>query len=141
MYAAKDLADEVPRMVMILGQERRGELSSTHRQCSMSADVPVEDNHLTCCLGTECRKCPELLSLENAELSPEQIDAAKAWTCAAHIVSQPHFVDTSEGFLLSVDDRMYWENTYTNLATDSGHPDDEQASPFYSDNTGDQNNG
>jgi hypothetical protein len=48
------------------------------------------------------------------------VDTAKAWTCAAHIVSTGG--DTmNEGFLLRVDDRMFWDNVYSSLAqTDEG---------------------
>ena len=116
MYAGKDLADEVPRMVQILRDERTGKLPKLHQQCSHSPTETIPDNHLTCCLGVECRKCPELLALEKAKLRPEQIDVAKAWTCAAHVMSKRGSVDTSEGFLLTVSDRMYWDRVYSSLA-------------------------
>ena len=76
MYEAKDACLEVPRLARILGQERRGELPKRHRQCSMSPTEKIEDNHLRCCLGKECRKCPELLALEVPALTPEQQDEA-----------------------------------------------------------------
>ena len=115
MYEAKTMAAEVPRMVLILRQERVGALDAMHKQCSMSPTVPVQDNHLTCCLGVECRKCPELLALDKAAMKPEEIDVAKAWTCAAHIVSKGG--DTmGEGYLLTVGDRMFWDNVYSNLS-------------------------
>lgn len=119
MYEAKTLADEVPRMVLVLRLEREGKLLQKHRQCSMSAEEPVQDNHLTCCLGVECRKCPELMALEKAKLEPVQIDVAKAWTCAAHIVSSGGDV-ANEGFLLTTDDRMYWDNVYESLSSSDG---------------------
>jgi hypothetical protein len=122
MYEAKTMADEVPRMVMLFRSERQKALPATHKQCSMTPAVPVKDNHLSCCLGVKCRECPELLALEKMKRSPEEIDTAKAWTCAAHIVSKGgDFMN--EGYLLRVDDRMYWDNVYASLAA----PDQESA--------------
>lgn len=116
MYEAMKMADEVPRMAMLFKAEREKSLPNTHRQCSRQAAVPVKDNHLSCCLGVKARECPHLLALEKIErCTPEDIDAAKAWTCAAHIVSSggDHM---NEGYMLRVDDRMYWDNVYANLA-------------------------
>lgn len=76
----------------------------------------MRDNHLTCCRGIKTRQCPHLLALEKIErCSPEQIDTAKAWTCAAHIVSTGGDL-AGEGFLLRVDDRMYWDSLHASLA-------------------------
>lgn len=45
----------------------------------------------------------------------EDKDLAKAWTCAGHIVTEGG--DTAnEGFVLTVDDRMYWDNVYHSLS-------------------------
>ena len=116
MYEAKKMADEVPRMVMLFKAEREKTLPQTHQQCSMQAPVPVKDNHLTCCKGVKTRECPHLLALEKIErCTPEDIDAAKAWTCAAHIVSSGGDV-MGEGFLLRVNDRMFWDNVYESLS-------------------------
>lgn len=119
MYDAKQLADEVPRLVYLFALERQDKLPKLHRQCSHSSTEEVFDNHLTCCLGVECRKCEHLAALDKANLTPEQIDECKAWTCAAHILTeqgtQPH-IDTSEGFILTTDDRMYWDRVYSSLA-------------------------
>lgn len=124
MYEAKDMADEVPRMIMLFAQERKAVLSTLHQQCSRSPVVPIEDNHLNCCLGVECRKCEFLLSIEKAKLSPEQIDTAKAWTCAAHIIRSGGDV-AREGFLLTAGDRMFWDNVYSSLASDPPEPPEE----------------
>ena len=116
MYDAKTMADEVPRMALLFRNEREGALPKTHRQCSMSPSVPVPENHLTCCKGVKTRECPHLLALEKIDrCSPEEIDTAKAWTCAAHIVSTGGD-SMKEGFLLRVDDRMYWDNVHESLA-------------------------
>lgn len=116
MYDAKELADEVPRMVMLFRQEREGALPQTHQQCSMQAPVPVKDNHLMCCKGVKTRECPHLRALEKIErCTPAEVDVAKAWACAAHIVSTGGDV-MNEGFLLRVDDRMFWDNVHASLA-------------------------
>jgi len=115
MYEAKSLADEVPRLVILFEKERLGLLDKHYKQCSRAEVVPVEDNRLTCCLGVECRSCPALLALEKAETTPEMIDRAKAWTCAAHILSEGGDV-AGEGYLLTVDDRMFWDRTYASMA-------------------------
>ncbi len=116
MYEAKKRADEVPRMVILFKQEREGALPQMHKQCSMQEAVPVKDNHLSCCLGVKARECPHLVALEKVErCTPDDIDTAKAWTCAAHIVSQggDH---ANEGYMLRVDDRMFWDNVHASLA-------------------------
>ena len=116
MYEAKKMADEVPRMVMLFKAEREKTLPQTHKQCSMQDAVPVKDNHLSCCLGMKARECPHLLALEKIERStPDDVDEAKAWTCAAHIVSQGGD-RMGEGYMLRVDDRMFWDNVYSSLA-------------------------
>jgi hypothetical protein len=118
MYEAKDLASESKRLVLLFKKEREGMLGKLHRQCSLSAPVPVEDNHLTCCLGTECRKCEALLALEKAEkLTHEQIDEIKAWTCCSHILMEGGDM-AGEWFILTTDDRMYWDNVYESLSYD-----------------------
>lgn len=117
MYEAKRLSDEVPRMAMLFKMEREGKLPKIHRQCSHSLPEKVEDNHLTCCLGVECRACPMLLALEKAELIEDDIDLAKAWTCGTHILAEGNRLDTSEGYILTTDDRMYWDNVYDSLAS------------------------
>jgi len=116
MYEAKSAAAEVPRMAMLFKQEREDALPKTHQQCSMQEPVPVQDNHLTCCMGVKARECPHLLALEKIErCTPEDIDSAKAWTCAAHILSNGGDA-MNTGYLLRVDDRMYWDNVHASLA-------------------------
>ncbi len=120
MYDGKTMADEVPRMVMLFKQEREKSLPATHVQCHSCdpAGQPISENHLSCCLGVKCLECPALLALDKMQrVTPEQIDEAKAWTCAAHVVSSGG--DTmGEGYLLHVGDRVYWERVYDNLAAD-----------------------
>jgi hypothetical protein len=128
MYHGKQIADEVPRLVYLFARERKGEMPAMHRQCSHSPAEPIIDNHLTCCLGVECRACEHLAALDKAALTPEQIDECKAWTCAAHILTEcgarPNQIDTSEGFIKTTSDQMYWSNVYASLASvDYGDPD------------------
>ena len=138
MYEAKRMAEEVPRLALLFGMERRHELPQVHHQCSRDhhgTDVP--DNHLTCCLGVECRACPHLAAIDalperfmrwerDAEgkatsmvtepVPDEQRDAMKAWTCATHIVMRGGDSE-GEGYVLRVDDRMYWDSLYRSLAS------------------------
>lgn len=118
MYDAKGMADEIPRIARLFGLERSGGLAKVHRQCSQSEPEQIVDNHLTCCLGVKCRECPMLLALEKAELPESQTDIHKAWTCAAHILSEraTRHIDDSEGYVLTVDDRMFWDNVYSSLS-------------------------
>jgi hypothetical protein len=118
MYEAKTMADEIPRMAQLFKMEREDSLPKTHQQCSHSQTQDVPENHLTCCRGVKCKECPELQALniiENA--TPEEIDLVKAWTCAAHIVGDGGDV-MREGYILRVDDRMFWDNIYGNLMQD-----------------------
>ena len=121
MYEAKSAANEVPRLTLLFRAEREGTLRKVHRQCSYSEPEPVVDNKLTCCLGTVCRECPHLLALDQAKVPAEQIDEIRAWTCVGHILQTKGLgghIDTSEGFVLTEDDRMFWQKTYASMAGD-----------------------
>lgn len=90
MYEAKQLADEVPRMILKFEQERRG-MPQAFKMCGHDPRPATKlvDNHLKCVLGKECRKCPYLLAIEaSAEMTDEAKDEAKAWTCATHILRE-----------------------------------------------------
>jgi hypothetical protein len=134
LYEAKDAATEVPRLALLFGMERQGQLRRTHRQCSRDHEgTPVTDNHLTCCLGVECRACPHLAVIDKVQtrrdysvqpsdevpITDEQRDVMKAWTCVTHILMRGG--DTAnEGYILTTDDRMYWDNVYSSLAAGMG---------------------
>lgn len=122
MYDAKTAVDEVPRLRMLFEMERTGKLRQVHQQCSHSAPEPIPENVLTCCLGVKCRECPALQGLDKMEGAPEEIDTAKAWTCVAHILSKGGDV-AGEGYILTTDDRMYWDRLHASLAMPN--PDDE----------------
>jgi len=115
MYSAKDAWQEAPRLQLLFKREREGKLPAIHQQCSLSQPETVPNNHLSCCLGKKCTECPHLKAIEASDLTPEQQDEAKAWTCVGHILSEGG--DTAnEGFVLTVDDRMFWDRTHANLA-------------------------
>jgi hypothetical protein len=116
MYEGMSMAGEVPRMAKLFGLERRGELPKTHQQCSLSPAEPIPDNQLHCRLGVRCVECPQLLALESMErVTPTDIDVAKAWACAAHIVSEGCDM-MNEGYIVTVGDRMYWNRVCENLS-------------------------
>lgn len=116
MYEAKDAALEVPRLALLFKNEREGKLDKTFRRCSCCPDEKhVVDNHLTCCLGVECRKCPHLMGMEKAALTPEQIDWVKSWTCVGHILANGGDV-ANTGFIITEDDKMYWDSVHNSLA-------------------------
>lgn len=70
----------------------------------------------------ECRKCPHLAALDKAEMEPEKRDWIKAWTCVGHILSKGGDV-AGEGFLTTVDDRMYWDSVHQSLAWADDQPE------------------
>jgi hypothetical protein len=115
MYEAKTAADEVPRLAHLFRLERTNGLAKVHRQCSHAAAEPITENVLSCCLGVKCAACPELQAVAAMAGTPEEIDIAKAWTCTAHILSKGGDV-AGEGYILTTDDRMYWDRVYGNLA-------------------------
>lgn len=116
MYEAKSAADEIPRLQMLFGRERRNQLPKGHQQCSHCAPEPVQNNHLTCCLGERCSECPMLQAIEKMDRPDDDKDFAKAMTCATHIISKGGDM-AGEGFVLTVDDRMFWGNVYQSLSS------------------------
>ena len=123
MYEAKSAAGEVQRLPLLFAMEREGRLTARHHQCSHDVQgQAVEDNHLTCCLGVDCRACPMRAALDGPDLSDAERDQAKAWTCVAHILSKGGD-PANEGYILTTDDRMYWDNLHAILAM--GDPDDQ----------------
>lgn len=101
MYTAKQVSDEVPRMILLFEQERRG-LPTSYKMCGHdpSPATPLPDNHLRCHLGKQCRQCPYLQAIEAApDMTNEAKDEAKAWTCATHILLESKPDTYFEGFL------------------------------------------
>lgn len=101
MYTAKMTSDEVPRMILLFENERRG-LSTSFKACDHDPRpaTPLPDNHLRCALGKECRKCPFLARIEAQEgMTNEAKDEAKAWTCATHILLESKLSTYMEGMM------------------------------------------
>ncbi len=117
LYEAKTASMEVERLEFLHARERMGKLPVVHQQCSRQAPEQLTENFLTCCLGVECRKCPELAAIGTAKMPPEEIDRAKAWTCVGHILSKGGD-PSGEGFITDESDRIFWERTYASMAAD-----------------------
>lgn len=120
IYESKRFCSALPRMVKLFESERTGKLTTVHKQCSISKVEKVVNNHLTCCLGTECAKCELLTPFDSCHLKAKEVDIIKAWTCGTHILHEcnKRFVDTTEGYIMTVDDRMFWDKVYDSLSWD-----------------------
>lgn len=119
MYDAKQAAQEVPRMALVFRREREGKLAKTFQRCACCSEKKhIVENYTTCALGVKCRECPHLLALDKADMSPDERDWIKAWTCAGHILSSGPI--HADGFIQTVDDVMYWDSVMESLANTSG---------------------
>lgn len=128
-YAFKEMLLELERLPRLFKAQREGKLPKVHQQCSLSAPEPIGEK-LTCCLGVDVSTCPILKSLEAKfvegrerykDITDDQIDGVKAATCCQHVLRESemgrsHTFDTSEGYILTESDRLYWDNVYRNLA-------------------------
>jgi len=133
-YAFKEMLLELARLPKLFKAQREGTLPKTHQQCSLSAPVAI-GNRLTCCMGVNVAECPILKSLESyftnrrehyKGITDEEMDGVKAATCCQHILRESNMgrkvlFDTSEGYILTESDRMYWDNVYESM---SRRPDD-----------------
>lgn len=130
MYEAKQLADEVPRMILKFEQERRG-MPQAFKMCGHDPRPATKlvDNHLRCVLGKECRKCPFLLAIEaSAEMTNEAKDEAKAWTCATHILRETPKDSHLEEFIFDKGDIAAHQQMAANWA-DMEPPEDTRMPP------------
>lgn len=59
-------------------------------------------------------------ALDEIKGTDEERDFAKAMTCVAHIISEGGDM-ANEGYIMTVDDRMYWDNVYSSLASQDHH--------------------
>lgn len=110
MYTAKMVSDEVPRMILLFEEERRGRLPVSYKMCGLDQRPATElqDNHLRCGLGRQCRECPYLSAIEAAEnMTVEAKDEAKAWTCATHILLESKPNDHIEQFMRDKSDDAF----------------------------------
>lgn len=125
-----------------------GQLPVLHQQCSRCEPEPIPNNVLKCCMGVEVLECDILLSLKatfeeerNREcgvlgkhysgIPDEEMYRLMAQTCAWHIYKtvtkgQEGWggIDTSEGHLLDVSDRMFWDRVYSSMA--DSDPEEEE---------------
>jgi hypothetical protein len=111
MYTAKMVSDEVPRMILLFEQERRG-LPTSYKMCGHDPRpaTPLPDNHLRCVLNVQCRNCPMLKAIESStEMTNEAKDEAKAWTCATHILLKSQESAYFEGFVHDKSDDAFEE--------------------------------
>lgn len=141
LYEAKNAIEEFHRLPLWTAKERKGELPKTLRQCSRSAPQEVGENYLTCCLGVRLSECEILNEVFKdvkereaqhgvSEISDEVIDEMKAHVCIIHILKEQFekkrgHIDTSEGYILDVSTKMYWQNVYESMAASDEMPDDE----------------
>lgn len=131
-----------------IAQAFEGRLPKTHRQCSHSPEETVPGNVLKCCIGTEVVKCEILASLR-ASVEENRTRATKyknpyegftdadlyrlmSFTCAWHIYTTatgtPNrywAIDTSEGYMLDVTDRMFWDRVHESMAMPVEEDEDE----------------
>ena len=117
MYTAMTVADEVPRMILLFEQERKG-LPTHYKMCAHdpAPATPLPDNHFRCALGVECRKCPHLAAIEaSPHMTNEAKDEAKAWTCATHILIESDGTEHYEGFLRDKSDDAHDDRVARNL--------------------------
>ena len=115
MYEAKSGLSELARLPYMFAKERKGELPTTHKQCSHSAPVQMPENYLMCCLGKKCKECPILLAIDKMKATDEEKDIAKAMTCVTHIISEGGDF-ANEGYIMDCSDRMFWNRVHENLA-------------------------
>jgi hypothetical protein len=126
MYLAMHAMDELPRLAMLFKMEREGKLVKVHHQCSHDVNgTKIPDNQLVCALGKDCRDCPYLKALDKAKVTDDKRDQMKAWTCVTHIIQEAKdgAIDTTEGFILTIDDILYWNTIYASLANASEEGD------------------
>jgi hypothetical protein len=152
LYEFKDLLKFMRYGHQQIATAFEGRLRKVHRQCSRTAPEVIHENKLKCCLGVEVTHCPILLSLketveqQRAIVSPfdgkrpyESLDDQAMYrlmsqTCAWHIYHEAcgiqdghHFhVDTSEGHLMDISDRMYWDRLYQSLGGSDPDESEEQ---------------
>ena len=150
LYEFKSLLHFLEYGWVLLQKAFTDALPKVHQQCSHSPVEAVPVNVLKCCLGTECTKCEILLSVKEAfdaerqrecgqlgkyyaEVPDEEMYRRMAGVCAWHIYREAcgitegfHGVDTSEGHLMDVTDRMFWDRVYGSMAAtdpeEEAHP-------------------
>lgn len=129
MHNARKISDEVPRMVLLFQYERERGMPDSYKMCGHDPRPAkkLEDNHLRCALGQECRKCPHLAAIDRSErMTPESKDEAKAWTCATHFLLESKPDVYFEGILRDKSDHAFDARLVESFAAeyDDGSLDD-----------------
>jgi len=119
IYEWKDAIQEMRYLPTLFKRERDGLLPKLHRQCSYSQPEPIAENVLTCCKGVRVAQCEILVSLR-ASLSVDGVgldeqDQVAASVCCWHIYSTGGD-PAREGYVLTTDDRIFWDRTYRDMA-------------------------
>lgn len=120
MYEGKRAAEEHLRLVRLFKREHEYDLPKIHQQCSCSKPVDIKDNFLTCAIGVRCSECPHLKALEQSKMSQDEVYEAKSWTCISHIMHElgsGKFIDTSMGYILTEDDKVFWNNVHQSMSS------------------------
>lgn len=118
-------------LAMKISKERMQALPMVHQQCSHTQPEPMEANYLTCGFGVKLNGCPILNRLqsyfdkrmehpyESKNVTPEEIDEAKAMTCIWHMLMGKKdgcYIDWNEGAVQDCSDRRFWDRVYSNLS-------------------------
>lgn len=144
MYEFKSMLDFLRYGHEQIAKAFTGGLTKTHQQCSRCQPEEVKDNKLSCAFGTDVTKCQILVSIKSvfdaerervcgsigkfySSVPDSEMYRVMANTCAWHMYTQPikdkSHIDTSEGWLTDVSDRMFWDRIYQSMA--SGDPDED----------------
>lgn len=147
MYEFKSMLEFLSYGAGRIEKAYTGTLPTVHRQCSHSSPEAISCNKLTCSFGRDVTQCEILVSIKNtfdderqrtlgklgkpyAEVPDSEMYRVMANTCAWHMYTEPlrggQHIDTSEGWLTDVSDRMFWDRVYTSMAAADGDGDDAQ---------------
>ncbi len=121
LYSAMKVSDEVPRMVLLFQREREQGMPASYKMCAHdpSPPTPLQDNHLYCALGKECRRCEYLAAIDRSEsMTSEAKDEAKAWTCATHFLLESKPDVFFESILRDKSDDAFDARLIRNLTAD-----------------------
>lgn len=140
LYEFKSLLDFLEWGPHRLEQAFTDKLPATHKQCSHAAVESIPHNTLKCCLGTECVKCEILIGIKSKfdeerqrecgnlgkfyeDIPDSEMYRCMANTCAWHIYKKVTKgaegfagIDTTEGHLMDVSDRMFWDRVYESMS-------------------------
>jgi hypothetical protein len=154
LYAWKDLLHFLRNGRYRLQQAFEDALPQWHQQCSVSPVEPVPaHNRLRCILGQEVTTCPILTyftahwqaytqqrirsgphegELIHGDLQPGDLYQTMTEICAWHMFTAVYeakktgrFLDYTEGWMLDMTDRMFWERICDSLMGNSAEEEEE----------------